>query len=94
MKKVQEKKLVEAITNERGSFIRLIDSITLSLNDAKELHKQLGEAMEHIFVIEDLHNFGAYYDPTLMAWFQNFDRNWNELKEEYGERCFPRNSYE
>jgi cyclopropane-fatty-acyl-phospholipid synthase len=50
--------------------------------------KQLGEAMEHIFVIEDLHNFGAYYDPTLMAWFQNFDRNWNQLKEEYGERFY------
>ncbi len=50
--------------------------------------KQIGSAIEHIFIIEDLHNFGAYYDPTLMAWFQNFDRGWNELKEEYGERFY------
>ena len=50
--------------------------------------KQLAAAMEHIFIMEDLHNFGAYYDNTLMGWFQNFDRNWNELKEEYGERFY------
>ena len=50
--------------------------------------KQLGEAMEHIFKIEDLHNFGSYYDPTLMAWFHNFDAHWDELKDEYGERFY------
>ena len=50
--------------------------------------KQLGEAMEHIFILEDLQNFGAYYDPTLMAWFKNFDDHWEELKEEYGERFY------
>jgi cyclopropane-fatty-acyl-phospholipid synthase len=50
--------------------------------------KQIGTAIEHIFLIEDLHNFGAYYDLTLMAWFRNFDSNWNELKEEYGERFY------
>jgi len=50
--------------------------------------KQIGAAIEHIFLIEDLHNFGTYYDPTLMAWFHNFDRHWDELKEEYGERFY------
>ena len=50
--------------------------------------RQIGTAIEHIFLIEDLHNFGTYYDPTLMAWFQNFDRNWDELKDEYGERFY------
>lgn len=35
--------------------------------------KQLSEAMEGLFVIEDLHNFGPYYDHTLMAWHQNFE---------------------
>ena len=29
---------------------------------------QLGKAMEGLFVMEDWHNFGPYYDPTLMAW--------------------------
>ncbi len=35
--------------------------------------KQLTEAMEGLFVIEDLHNFGPYYDHTLMAWHENFE---------------------
>lgn len=50
--------------------------------------KQLAAAAEHIFLIEDLHNFGAHYDLTLMAWFKNFDSNWDELKEEYDERFY------
>lgn len=47
---------------------------------------QLGQAMEGRFVMEDWHNFGPYYDPTLMAWHANFNRAWPELKDKYGER--------
>ncbi|MCJ8165536.1 cyclopropane fatty acyl phospholipid synthase [Pontibacter sp. E15-1] len=50
--------------------------------------KQLGAAMEHLFVLEDLHNFGPYYDPTLMAWYENFNRHWDELKDGYDERFY------
>ncbi|WP_187263260.1 cyclopropane fatty acyl phospholipid synthase [Pontibacter beigongshangensis] len=50
--------------------------------------KQLGAAMEHVFVLEDLHNFGADYDHTLIAWFRNFDQHWPELQEEYGDRFY------
>jgi cyclopropane-fatty-acyl-phospholipid synthase len=50
--------------------------------------KQLGQAMENIFILEDLHNFGPHYDYTLMAWFQNFDRNWDQLRGEYDERFY------
>ncbi|MBC5993709.1 cyclopropane fatty acyl phospholipid synthase [Pontibacter cellulosilyticus] len=50
--------------------------------------KQLGAAMEHIFKVEDWHNFGPYYDNTLMAWFDNFNRNWDQLQGEYGERFY------
>ncbi|WP_114781862.1 cyclopropane fatty acyl phospholipid synthase [Botryobacter ruber] len=50
--------------------------------------RQLGSAMEHVFVLEDLHNFGPYYDPTLMAWFENFDRNWPQLRDTYGDRFY------
>ncbi|MCD6201144.1 MAG: cyclopropane fatty acyl phospholipid synthase [Bacteroidales bacterium] len=49
---------------------------------------QLSEAMEGLFVIEDLHNFGPDYDKTLMAWFGNFDKSWPELKDKYGERFY------
>ncbi|MBX0334097.1 cyclopropane fatty acyl phospholipid synthase [Pontibacter sp. HSC-14F20] len=48
--------------------------------------RQLTTAMEHVFVVEDLHNFGPDYDRTLMAWHQNFNRHWPELQGEYGER--------
>lgn len=41
-------------------------------------------AMEGLFVIEDLHNIGEHYDPTLMAWWENFDRAWPSLAETYG----------
>ena len=48
--------------------------------------KQLGEAIEGLFVMEDWHSFGADYDRTLMAWHQNFENGWNELKTAYDER--------
>jgi cyclopropane-fatty-acyl-phospholipid synthase len=47
---------------------------------------QLSKAAEDIFVIEDLHNIGPHYDPTLMAWCANFDRAWPTLKTTYDER--------
>lgn len=47
---------------------------------------QLSKAAEGKFIIEDLHNFGQYYDNTLMAWHENFNTHWNELKDKYGER--------
>ena len=47
---------------------------------------QLAGAVEDVFVIEDLHNFGADYDKTLMAWYNNFNDNWNAIKNTYNER--------
>jgi cyclopropane-fatty-acyl-phospholipid synthase len=49
---------------------------------------QLGKAMEGLFVMEDWHNFGPHYDKTLMAWHQNFENAWSNLKERYGERFY------
>ncbi|MDZ7288423.1 MAG: cyclopropane fatty acyl phospholipid synthase [candidate division KSB1 bacterium] len=47
---------------------------------------QLGKAMEGLLVMEDWHNFGPDYDKTLMAWHDNFEKAWPDLKEKYGER--------
>ncbi len=47
---------------------------------------QLGQAMEGLMVMEDWHNFGPDYDRTLMAWYENFERHWPELKNRYDER--------
>ncbi|MGV3642285.1 MAG: cyclopropane fatty acyl phospholipid synthase [Adhaeribacter sp.] len=50
--------------------------------------RQLTAAMEHVFVVEDLHNFGTDYDYTLQAWFENFHENWGLLAPTYGERFY------
>jgi cyclopropane-fatty-acyl-phospholipid synthase len=49
---------------------------------------QISAAREDLFVIEDWHNFGADYDPTLMAWRTNFERAWPQLQARYGERFY------
>ncbi len=47
---------------------------------------QIGAAYEGLFVLEDWHGFGPDYDLTLLAWRENFDRAWPQLRERYGER--------
>jgi len=49
---------------------------------------QIGKAIENLFVIEDWHNFGPDYDKTLMAWYNNFVKNWDKIKNKYSERFF------
>jgi cyclopropane-fatty-acyl-phospholipid synthase len=47
---------------------------------------QITKASEGKFVMEDWHNFGPDYDKTLMAWDENFERNWPSLASRYDER--------
>jgi len=49
---------------------------------------QIMQATEGRFVLEDLHNFGQYYDPTLMAWYHNVARHQKEIEEKYGQRFY------
>lgn len=49
---------------------------------------QLGKAMEGLFVMEDWHNFGPDYDKTLLAWYENFERAWPQLKARYNDRFY------
>lgn len=41
------------------------------------------DAAEGLFLVEDVHNFGADYDKTLMAWHENFEANWAQFKEQF-----------
>lgn len=41
--------------------------------------RRLVAAFDHEFVLEDLHNFGADYALTLLAWRENFTRAWPEF---------------
>lgn len=50
--------------------------------------KQISQAMEPILVVEDMHNFGPDYDRTLMAWYENFNAGWDQLKKNYSERFY------
>jgi cyclopropane-fatty-acyl-phospholipid synthase len=49
---------------------------------------QLGKAIEGLFVLEDLQNIGPDYAPTLIAWWENFDRAYPELKARYDRRFY------
>jgi len=49
---------------------------------------QIGAACEGLFVVEDWQNFGADYDPTLMAWRRNFEQAWPRLRSHYDERFY------
>ncbi|RKQ97248.1 cyclopropane-fatty-acyl-phospholipid synthase [Kushneria sinocarnis] len=40
---------------------------------------------ENQLVMEDWQNFGADYDRTLMAWYENFEKAWPELAGSYSE---------
>ncbi len=46
---------------------------------------EISKAAEGLFVMEDWHNFGPYYDKTLMAWQHNFNTHWDSLKSHYDE---------
>jgi len=47
---------------------------------------EITSAVEGLFVVEDVHNFGVYYDRTLMAWNENFQSHRAELAKSLGER--------
>ncbi len=46
------------------------------------------DASENYFVMEDMHNFGADYDRTLMAWHQRFEAAWSSIAQAYSERFY------
>jgi cyclopropane-fatty-acyl-phospholipid synthase len=50
--------------------------------------RQIGLAIEDLFVMEGWDNYGPHYDRTLMAWYQNFTDHWNELKANYSEAFY------
>ena len=50
--------------------------------------KQITSAAEGLFVLEDWHSFGPYYDDTLMAWYGNFKTNWDKIRDAYDQRFF------
>ncbi len=50
--------------------------------------KEIPGACAELFIIEDWHNLGRDYVKTLQAWYKNFTRHWNDLKNQYDERFY------
>ncbi len=50
--------------------------------------RQIGRAIERLFVMEDWHNFSADYDKTLMAWHENFISHWESIKDHYDDKFY------
>lgn len=51
---------------------------------------QLTKATEGLLIIEDMHNFGPDYDPTLRAWYDNVERHWDSIKSDHFDDRFLR----
>jgi cyclopropane-fatty-acyl-phospholipid synthase len=49
---------------------------------------RLTRAAEGLFLIENVFEMGQNYDPTLMAWDENFRRAWPRFCERYDERFY------
>jgi len=54
---------------------------------------QIAKYSEPYFVVEDVHNFGADYDKTLMEWDTRFKKAWPLLSDNYSERFYRMFTY-
>lgn len=43
-------------------------------------------AAEPCFITEDVHNLSVNYDKTLLAWCENFEKNWEILQGKYNDQ--------
>jgi len=50
--------------------------------------EQITAAANGLFILEDCHNFGVYYEKTLLAWYENFKKAWPDLHAQYGDRFY------
>jgi cyclopropane-fatty-acyl-phospholipid synthase len=72
--------------NERSSYIDPWLDKYIFPNGVLPTVGQIADATEGLFVIEDVHNFGAYYDRTLMAWNGKFQSNRADIEREFGDQ--------
>ncbi|MDX9895578.1 cyclopropane fatty acyl phospholipid synthase [Desulfofustis limnaeus] len=50
--------------------------------------RQLGAAIEPLFIMEDWQNLGVDYEKTVLSWYRNFEANWERIKRRYSERFY------
>lgn len=49
---------------------------------------QITKAAEAHFTLQDWHNFGLYYDRTLLEWLKRFRNSWDRLKHHYDDQFY------
>jgi cyclopropane-fatty-acyl-phospholipid synthase len=49
---------------------------------------QIGKAIDGLWTVVDVHNIGPHYDKTLVAWYENFERNWKKQRTPEEERFY------
>lgn len=54
---------------------------------------QVTQPMEGLFFVEHAENIGFYYYRTFLAWYDNFVRGWDGVKDSYDQRFFRMWSY-
>src|SRR5262249_1675020 len=81
--------LLHTIGNHPGTGVDVFIDRHLFPNSMLPSQRDITEAVDRLFVIEDWHNFGADYDRTLMAWHANFER-WAATPEAKLDRAFHR----
>jgi cyclopropane-fatty-acyl-phospholipid synthase len=54
---------------------------------------QISQAVEELFVMEEVHNLGPHYDRTLMALNESFQAAWPGLSQRSPETFNNRNAY-
>jgi cyclopropane-fatty-acyl-phospholipid synthase len=50
--------------------------------------RDIADAIEDRFIVEDWHNIGANYSPTLLAWRRNFEHSWPHLRDQRDQRFY------
>jgi len=50
--------------------------------------RQIGTALERLFIMEDWHNYSRDYDYTLSAWHDNLSKHWELLSERYDKKFY------
>lgn len=69
--------------NEHGSGIDPWVTKHIFPNSEIPTLRRVVAALDDLFVVEDLHNFGCDYAPTLLAWHQNVERHWHAFAREF-----------
>jgi cyclopropane-fatty-acyl-phospholipid synthase len=50
------------------------------------MRQQILRSSQGLLQVRDWHEFGKYYDPTLMAWHKRFVEAWGKFQAEYGHK--------